>query len=57
MKDAWGNFSKELEDEIFSLLKNEGRDIPESGTLEVLVPFMVRNGYLYNIGWWEPIKE
>lgn len=55
--DAWGNLSKELEVEIFSLLKNEGWEIPESGTLEVLVPFMVRNGYFYNIGWWETIEE
>ena len=55
--DAWGNLLKELEVEIFSLLKNEGWEIPESGTLEVLVPFMVRNGYYYNIGWWEPKEE
>ena len=55
--DAWGNLSKELEVEIFSLLKNESWEIPESGTLEVLVPFMVRNGYYYNIGWWEPKEE
>lgn len=35
----------------FSLF-NEGITIPKTYQIEVLIPFMERNGYIYYGGWW-----
>ncbi len=50
--DAWGELMDKLKNEIFEILRNEGVSIPKTGQIEVLVPFMDRNGYYDGNGWW-----
>lgn len=50
--DAWGALMDEYEDKIFSILINEGVEIPERAQIRVLKPFMARNGYRDGNGWW-----
>lgn len=54
--DAWGAVMDELEHEIFAILRREGVEIPKTGRIGVLVPFMERNGYCDRGGWWVPKK-
>ena len=54
--DAWGAVMDELEHEIFAILRREGVEIPKTGRIRVLVPFMERNGYCDRGGWWVPKK-
>ena len=40
------------EAQIYVILKSEGVVIPEHGQIDVLIPFMERNGYEDCTGWW-----
>ncbi len=55
--DDWFKISDFLRDKIFAILKDEGVVIPETGQIEVLKPFMERNGYFDRNGWWLSKKE
>ena len=39
-------------EKIFEILISEGVDIPETGQMRVLEPFMARFGYIDDNGWW-----
>lgn len=49
---AWFVLMKEIQASIFTILESEGIEIPESGYLEILEPFMKRTGYRNGSGWW-----
>lgn len=53
--DEWCALEKELRGKILEILKYEGVNIPQTGQVLVMIPFMKRNGYLFSDGWW--IKE
>ena len=55
--DEWGSLMDEYEERIFMILRNEGAEIPETGRIKVLEPFMKRNGYRDGNGWWIKNKE
>ena len=55
--DEWGALMDEYEETIFVILRNEGVEIPETGRIKVLEPFMKRNGYREGNGWWIKNKE
>ena len=55
--DEWGALMDEYEERIFMILRNEGAEIPETGRIKVLEPFMKRNGYRDGNGWWIKNKE
>ena len=55
--DEWGALMDEYEKRIFMILRNEGVEIPETGRIKVLEPFMKRNGYRDGNGWWIKNKE
>ena len=55
--DEWGALMDEYEERIFVILRNEGVEIPETGRIKVLEPFMKRNGYSDGNGWWIKNKE
>lgn len=48
----WGKTMDRLKEEIFEILKREGVEIPETGQITVLSPFMERNGFYDGDGWW-----
>lgn len=50
--DAWGELMDYYKSQIFTILQHEGVTIPETGQIVVLVPFMLRNGYIDGNGWW-----
>ena len=50
--DEWGALMTEYKTRIFDILTSEGVTIPATGQTEILVPFMVRNGYANINGWW-----
>ncbi len=52
--NEWGVLMDELQDKIFDILKTEHVHIPRTGRIEVLKPFMERNGYYNGNGWWVP---
>ena len=37
--------AKEIKNDIFRILSSEGVEIPDTGQITVLQPFMLRNGY------------
>lgn len=49
---AWLEIKEKLEEDIFTILRSEGVEIPEKGQIVVLEPFMRRNGYWNAGGWW-----
>ena len=55
--DEWGALMDEYEERIFMILRNEGVEIPETGRIKVLEPFMKRNGYRDGNGWWIKNRE
>ena len=56
--DRWFDLLDELKNEIFAILRNEGVTIPETKQIEVLKPFMARNGYMHTTaGWSRKAKE
>ena len=54
--DEWGALMDEYEESIFMVLRSEGITIPKSGRINVLNPFMKRNGYFDGNGWWIKVK-
>lgn len=50
--NEWFALSDKLRDKIFAILRAEGVFIPETGQIDVLEPFMKRNGYRNGQGWW-----
>ena len=57
LADEWGALMDEYEEKIFMILRNEGAEIPETGRIKILEPFMKRNGYRDGNGWWIKNKE
>ena len=54
--DEWCELMEHYEEQIFCILRSEGVEIPDTGRIAVLIPFMERNGYYDSNGWWM-IKE
>ena len=54
--DEWGALMDEYEERIFMVLRSEGITIPKTGRINVLNPFMKRNGYFDGNGWWIKVK-
>lgn len=50
--DLWFSLADKLRDRIFVILQAEGVEIPSTGQIAVLDPFMKRNGYKNGQGWW-----
>lgn len=50
--DAWNAVMAEYERKIFAILEHEGISVPDSGRITILIPFMKRNGYTDEAGWW-----
>ena len=50
--DEWCSLMKEYKTRIFEILIREGIDIPTTGQVKVLAPFMARFGYIDDNGWW-----
>ena len=50
--DEWCALRHEYKARIFDILTSEGVVIPATGQIQVLVPFMSRNGYDNSNGWW-----
>ena len=42
----------EYQEIIFAILRGEGVEIPKTGRIKILKPFMKRNGYINASGWW-----
>ncbi len=49
--DEWGSLMDAYKEKIFEILTSEGVDIPETGQMRVLEPFMARFGYKNNGVW------
>ena len=50
--NEWFEFAKEIKNDIFRIMRSEGVEIPDTGHITVLRPFMLRNGYYDGDGWW-----
>ena len=50
--DEWGALMNEYKSRIFEILISEGVNIPTTGQIKVLEPFMARYGYVDGNGWW-----
>ena len=50
--DEWCNLMDEYKIRIFEILIREGISIPKTKQIAVLAPFMRRNGYMDENGWW-----
>ena len=50
--DEWCRLMNQYQNRIFEVLKNEGIEIPHTGQIAVLIPFMRRYGYEDQGGWW-----
>lgn len=50
--DKWFAVADRLKEKIFSILCCENVSVPEKGQIDVLVPFMKRNGFTNENGWW-----
>ena len=50
--DEWCALMHEYKARIFDILASEGVVIPATGQIQVLAPFMSRNGYVDSNGWW-----
>lgn len=50
--DKWFSLDDILEEQIFEILSSENVRIPQKGQIEVMIPFMERNGYRDAGGWW-----
>ena len=55
--DEWFEVSNILKEKIFKILRSEGVSIPDKGQIAVLSPFMERNGYRDDQGWWVKTSE
>lgn len=50
--ELWFALADKLRKRIFGILQSEGVEIPSTGQITVLEPFMKRNGYKNGQGWW-----
>ena len=50
--ELWFALADKLRKRIFCILQSEGVEIPSTGQIAVLDPFMKRNGYKNAQGWW-----
>lgn len=50
--ELWFALVEKLRKRIFCILQSEGVEIPSTGQITVLEPFMERNGYKNGQGWW-----
>ena len=50
--EEWGALMNEYKARILDILTNEGVTIPATDQMQILVPFMARNGYVDGNGWW-----
>ncbi len=50
--DEWHRLMKQYQEQIFDILRSEGSDIPSTGQIIVLTPFMKKYGYEDHGGWW-----
>lgn len=50
--ERWFELADKLRKRIFCILQSEGVEIPGTGQIAVLEPFMKRNGYKNGQGWW-----
>ena len=50
--DKWFAIADKIKCDIYEILRAEGVEIPQSGQIAVLEPFMKRNGYRNGNGWW-----
>lgn len=54
--DKWFAVADRLKEKIFSILRRKNVNIPKKGQIDVLVPFMKRNGFTNKNGWWNSIS-
>lgn len=54
--DKWFAIAAQLKEKIFSILRSENIDVPKRGQIDVLIPFMKRNGFINENGWWIPVS-
>lgn len=54
--NKWFAVSDRLKEKIFSILRRENVSIPKKGQIDVLIPFMKRNGFTNENGWWNSIS-
>lgn len=55
--DLWFSLVDKLHNKIFVILQSEGVEIPSTGQIAVLEPFMKRNGYKNGQSWWIKDKD
>lgn len=53
--DKWFAVADRLKEKIFSILRRENISIPQKGQIDVLIPFMKRNGFTNENGWWNSV--
>lgn len=51
--DEWRRLAKQYQERIFDILKSEGIEVPATGQIVVLAPFMKKYGCEDYRGWWE----
>lgn len=60
---AWADLEEELRNIIFDILKKENnaefehQTAKNTGYHAIIMPFMVRNGYMDRSGWWSPQEQ
>ena len=57
ISDEWERLYKELLARIFGILTAEGVEVPAKGWNSVVAPFMARNGWRDDGGWWICARE
>lgn len=50
--DEWRRLMDQYQNRIFEVLRGEGIEIPQTGQIAVLIPFMRKFGYEEQGGWW-----
>lgn len=50
--DEWRRLMEQYQEQIFDILRSEGIEIPATGQIVVLTPFMKKYGYDDYCGWW-----
>ncbi len=55
--DTWLLLRNKLQNMILNILRLEGVTIPKQGIFYTLIPFMERNGYKNENGWWIKYNE
>ena len=53
----WFRIEKEIKEEIFNILESEGVSIPSKAQITMLIPFMQRNGFCHQGGWWIKVGD